>query len=112
RFASNLSPPTGSSSYRPKTLAFRGCCQKTECRNFPLLPEEGWPRPQQNIAKPPFGANGVVIRFHRILLKLNTTPAARAKDALRRFLNRGATPPRRGGENSPPQPFGNSLSPL
>src|SRR5215471_13105570 len=46
------------------------------------------------------GADGVVIQFHRILLRLNTTPSARAKDASRRFLERAATPPRRGGENS------------
>src|SRR5215831_17516207 len=45
-----------------------------------------------------FGADGVVIKFHRILLSLNTTPSARAKDASRLFLDRAATPPRRGGE--------------
>src|SRR5215471_14134843 len=53
-----------------------------------------------------FGADGVVIKFRRILLRLNTTPSARAKDASRRFLDR-ATPPRRGGENSPLRHLGN-----
>ena len=48
-----------------------------------------------------YGADGVVIKFRRILLRLNTTPSARAKDASRRFLDRAATPPRRGGEDSP-----------
>jgi len=47
-----------------------------------------------------YGADGVVIKFHRILLRLNTTPSARSKDASRRFLDRAATPPRRGEENS------------
>src|SRR5262249_26243107 len=54
-----------------------------------------------------YGADGVVIKFHRILLRLNTTPSARAKDASRRFLDRAATPPRRGGENSPHYHLGN-----
>ena len=45
-----------------------------------------------------FGADGVVIKFRRILLRLNTTPSARAKDASQRFFDRAATPPRRGGE--------------
>jgi hypothetical protein len=53
-----------------------------------------------------YGADGMVIQFHRISLRLNTTPSARAKDASRHFLDRAATPPRRGGENSPLQPFG------
>src|SRR5690348_797217 len=53
-----------------------------------------------------YGADGVVIKFDRILLRLNTTPSARAKDASRRFLDRADTPPRRGGENSPHDPFG------
>src|SRR5215831_8716194 len=48
-----------------------------------------------------YEADGVVIKFHRILLRLNTTPSARANDASRRFLDRAATPPRRGGENLP-----------
>src|SRR5262249_4038865 len=48
-----------------------------------------------------YGGDGVVIKFHGILLSLNTTPSARAKDASRRFLDRAATPPRRGGETSP-----------
>src|SRR5215472_5346898 len=46
------------------------------------------------------GADGVVMKFRRILLRLNTTPSARAKDASRLFLDCAATPPRRGGENS------------
>src|SRR5262249_10330060 len=48
-----------------------------------------------------YGAAGVVFKFHRILLRLNTTPSARGLDASRLFLDRAATPPRRGGENSP-----------
>src|SRR5215471_12124762 len=79
----------------------KGCCPNRWWANFPLLSEEGWPRHQQNIAKLRYGADGVVIKFRRILLRLNTTPSARAKDASRRFLDRAATPPRRGGENSP-----------
>src|SRR5262249_19196487 len=41
---------------RRKSLATadRGCCRNAEFRNFPLLFEEGWTRPQQDIAKPPF----------------------------------------------------------
>jgi hypothetical protein len=68
----------------------------------PLLSEEGWPRPQQDIAKPPFwsGRGGDQIP-QRILSRLDTTPSARAKDASRCFLDRAATPPQRGGENSP-----------
>src|SRR5262249_33729877 len=68
-----------------------------------------------------YGAAGVVIKFHRILLSLNTTitgcalsrlhslrssPSARAKDASRPYLDRAATPPRRGGKNWPLLPFG------
>jgi hypothetical protein len=51
----------------------------------------------------------VVIQFHRILLRLNTTPSARAKDASRRFLDRAAFPSseRRGKFATPP--LGNSL---
>src|SRR5215813_9909586 len=48
-----------------------------------------------------YGADGVVVKFHRILWRLNTTPSAHAKDASRLFLGRAASPPRRGGENSP-----------
>src|SRR5262249_42321060 len=55
-----------------------------------------------------YGADGVVIKFQRNLLRLNTTPSARAKDASRLFLDRAATPPRRGGENSPPHHLVNS----
>ena len=44
------------------------------------------------------GADGVVIKFHRISLRLNTTPSARAKDAPQLFLDRAASPPRGGGE--------------
>ena len=51
------------------------------------------------------GADGVVSKFRRILLRLNTTPSARAKDASRHFLDRAATPPQRGGENSPRRSF-------
>jgi hypothetical protein len=54
-----------------------------------------------------YGADGVGIKFHRILLRLNTTPSARAKDASRRFYDRAATPPRRGGENSRLHDLGN-----
>src|SRR5262249_33092722 len=100
------SPLRGSVLNDTLTTAFRGCCRNAEVRNFPLLFEEGWTRLQQNIAKRPYGADGVVIQFHRIFLRLNTTPSARAADASRLFLDRAATPPRRGGENSPLQPFG------
>ena len=31
----------------------QGCCRNAAVRNFPLLSEQGWTRPQQNIAKPP-----------------------------------------------------------
>src|SRR5690349_9801360 len=54
------------------------------------------------------GAAGVVIKFHRILLKLNTTPSARLRMLARLFLDRAATPPLRGGENSPLRHLGNS----
>src|SRR5215831_4861372 len=55
-----------------------------------------------------YGADGVVIKFDRILLRLNTTPSARAKEASQLFVDRAATPPRRGGEsNSPLSPRGN-----
>src|SRR5262249_37669064 len=84
---------------------FRGCCPTAEVRNFPLLSEEGWTRPQKISRSLLYGADGV-IKFHGILLRLNTTPSARAKDASRPFLDRAATPPRRGGEKFATPPFG------
>src|SRR5262249_25015510 len=84
----------------------KGLLPNAEVGNFPLLSEEGWTRPQQNIAKPPLWSGRGGDQIPQNLLRLNTTPSARAEDASRRFLDRAATPPRRGGENSPLQPFG------
>ena len=79
--------------------------QKQRSAIFPSSPRRGG-RDLNKISRSLlFGADGVVIKFHRILLRLNTTPSARAKDASRLFLDRAATPPRRGGENGPAPPF-------
>src|SRR5215475_1720466 len=93
--------------------------------NFPSSPRRGGGDHNKISRSLLYGADGVVIKFHRILLNLNTTitgcalsrlhslrsyPSARAKDASRRFLDRAATPPRRprrGGENSPHRDLGN-----
>jgi hypothetical protein len=54
-------------------------------REFPLLSEEGWTRPQQNIAKPPLWSGRGGDQIPQNLLRLNTTPSARAKDAFAIF---------------------------
>src|SRR5215813_7190137 len=68
------------------------------CGEFPLLSEEGWTRPSQNIAKPPLwsGRGGDAIPQTFVEVGTPPTPSARAKDAARRFLDRAATPPRKG----------------
>src|SRR5215471_2878311 len=73
---------------------------------FPSSPRRGGRDLNQISRSFLYRADGVVIKFHRIFLRLNTTPSARAKDASRLFLDRAATLPRRGGENSPHDPFG------
>ena len=45
--------------------------------NFPLLPEEGWLRDQEKVAKASLArADGVVFELHKILWNLITTPSA------------------------------------
>src|SRR5215475_3908831 len=51
------------------------------------------------------GADGVVISPPSLFWNFITTPSARAKDAARHLIDRAATPPRRGGEKSPPAQF-------
>jgi hypothetical protein len=88
---------------RRKSLATacRPCCPTLRSAIFHSSPRRGG-RDLNNISRSfRYGADGVVIKFHRILLKLNTTPSARAKDASRRFLDGAASPPQRGGENPP-----------
>src|SRR5215813_8338004 len=61
-------------------------------RIFPSSPRRGG-RDLNKISRSLlYGADGVVIKFDKILLSLDTTPSARAKDALRPDLNRAATP--------------------
>src|SRR5215471_12556222 len=92
--------------FRSSTLpwAVMGCCSTLSQATFPSSPRRGG-RDINKISRSfLYGADGVVIQFHRILLRLNTTPSARAKDDSRLFHDRAATPPRRGGENSPHHP--------
>src|SRR5215470_12613565 len=91
-----------------RTRAEGAVAQKQRHAIFPSSPRRGG-RDLNKISRSFLcGADGVVIKFHRILLSLNTTPAARAKDASRPYLDRAATPPRGGGENSPLHHLGNS----
>src|SRR5690242_13786982 len=69
--------------------------------SFPLLFEEGWTRPQQNIAKPPLWSGRVVSKFQQNLMVFSHHPVCASKVASR-LLYRAAPPPRRGGETSPP----------
>ena len=50
---------------------------------LPSSAEEGWPRPQENIAKLPFGADGVVLVKNSLA---STTPSARTMVASRLSL--------------------------
>jgi hypothetical protein len=83
---------------------------------FPSSPRRGGRDLNRTSRSLLYGADGVVIKFHKILLSLNTiitgcalsrlhslrsSPSARARDASRRFPDRAATPPQRGGENTP-----------
>src|SRR5690349_12335857 len=71
-----------------------------ESGNFPLLSEEGWTRQQIKGREASFdGADGVVIQF-RQFPETNHHPVCAAKDASQLFLDRAASPPRRGGETS------------
>src|SRR5215471_9655231 len=87
--------------------------QMVKWRIYPSSPRRGG-RDLNKISRSLlYGAGGVAIKFHRILLSLNTTitgcalsrlhslrssPSARAKDGSRLF-DRAAAPPRRGGVN-------------
>ena len=62
-----------------------GLLPNAEVGNFPSAPRRG-DRDLNKISRSHlYGAGGVVIKFHRMLLSLNTT-SARAKDAGRLFL--------------------------
>jgi hypothetical protein len=57
------------------------------------------------------GADGVVLQFQTEFgLWFITTPSGRAEEAAQLFVDRAATPPRRGGETFALTPFGGSRS--
>src|SRR6476646_7662447 len=61
---------------------------------FPSLDKEGWPRPQENIAKPPLRERtGWFVQTTDNRRLEPTTPSARANEASRNLLDRAATPP-------------------
>jgi glyoxylase-like metal-dependent hydrolase (beta-lactamase superfamily II) len=69
--------------------------------NFPLLSEEGWPRHKSKCSEATSdGAAGVLIKFRRNFVVADHHPVCAAKDAAQLFVDRAATPPRRGGESS------------
>src|SRR5262249_40895634 len=63
----------------------RGCCSNGGVANFPLLSEEGWTRPQQNIAKPPLwsGRGGDQIPQNFVDVEHHLLVAARYRACIR-----------------------------
>jgi len=77
-------------------VSLAGLLPNAEVGNFPSAPRRG-DRDLNKISRSHlYGAGGVVIKFHRMLLSLNTTTSARANDAGRLFLI--AQPPLLGEE--------------
>ena len=76
-----------SAAERRKSLAtaVRGCCPNGGVASFPLLCEEGWTRPQQNIAKPPLwsGRGGDQIPQNFVEVEHHLLLAARYRACIR-----------------------------
>src|SRR5437867_6598821 len=61
---------------------------------FPSLAKEGWTRPQENVAKPPYWERtGWFVQTTDNRWLERTTPSRRANVASRNLLDRAATPP-------------------
>src|SRR5262245_3391480 len=77
----------------------RGCgspafAKKSERRGLPSLAKEGWPRHQENGAKPPLmERTGWLVHLPINRWLERTAPSAPAKEASRNFLTGAATPP-------------------
>src|SRR5262245_3927350 len=82
--------------------ARRGCCQSERSAIYPSSLRRGGRDINKTLRSLPIWSGRGGDQIPQSLLGLNTTPSARAKDAPRLFLDRAATPPRRGGGNSPP----------
>src|SRR5262245_13144037 len=86
RFSESIFRPSGPRAWRSwAPPAFGAVAQMVVSRIFPSSPRRGGRDINKISRSLLYGADGVVIKFHRILLRLNTTPSARAKDASRRF---------------------------
>src|SRR5215831_13655202 len=87
-----------------RVVNFVGC--GTEGRNFPLLFEEGWTRPQQNIAQPPLwsgrGGDPIPPNF----VEVEHHPVCASFGCFATFSGSRSHPSSKRRGNSPLKPFG------
>src|SRR5438874_210143 len=93
-------PRNRSNSLCSVTKAVLSCfLTKFLYQDTPLLTEEGWPRHQEDVAKPPFrsgrggGAQAIFQKRVSETSRLSDHPVSAASEASRHYLSGGATPP-------------------